>query len=99
MVQRSGITDEPDFSDLWARGRRLHKYRSKMVAHRDIAAPSYDFAKDTGFTYDNLKAIVDDACVLFDRAAEKSEFQRLLPLSCEEDFLSLVRDLRAPQRI
>jgi hypothetical protein len=94
-----GSEADSAFSDLWGRGRRLHKYRSKVIAHRDVEVLSKDFAKDTGFTYDGLKAILDDTCALFDRSAEKHRFERTFPFSSDGDLLALIHDLSETQRV
>jgi hypothetical protein len=44
------IEQEPSFSSLWRRGRRLHKYRSKIIAHRDIDLEVRSYAQESGFT-------------------------------------------------
>jgi hypothetical protein len=90
---------DPAFDDLWERGRGLHKYRSKVIAHRDVAVLSKDFAKDTGFTYDGLKAILDDSCALFDRLADTHGFEHTFFFSSHDDLIALVNDLTDPQRI
>lgn len=93
-----GSQSDAAFNDLWDRGRRLHKYRSKVIAHRDIDVLSKDFAKDTGFTYNTLKAILDDTSALFDRCAATFSFESTFTFSSDEDLLSLVNDL-STQRI
>jgi hypothetical protein len=94
-----GSEADAAFRDLWDRGKRLHKYRSKVIAHRNVEVLSKDFAKDTGFTYDALKAILDDTSALFDRLAEKHGFERTFPFSSDEDLLALVNDLSHVQSI
>jgi hypothetical protein len=86
---------DPAFDELWERGRRLHRYRSKVIAHRDISVLSKDFAKDTGFTYDGMKAILDDTCAMFDRLAVGYSFEPSFPFSSHDDLLALVNDLTA----
>jgi hypothetical protein len=88
-----GSESEAEFAHLWERGRRLHKYRSKVIAHRDVEVLSTDFAKATGFTYDGLKAILDDACAMFDRIAQKHGFERTYSFSSEDDLLALIHAL------
>lgn len=87
------IESEPEFAHLWERGRRLYKYRSKVIAHRDLEVLSNNAAIGMGFTHNGIKAILDDSVMLFDRLAAKEGFEPLVPFSCENDLLSLVRDL------
>ncbi|MEY2584431.1 MAG: hypothetical protein QOD80_457 [Verrucomicrobiota bacterium] len=94
-----GSEDDPAFAALWERGRRLHRYRSKVIAHRDVEVLSKDFAKDTGFTYDSLKAILEDTYALFDRLADAHRFEHTFSFSSQDDLLALVNDLGDPQRI
>lgn len=91
--------DDVSFPDLWDRGRKLHKYRSKAIAHRDPRVTEHDFARDTGFTYNDLKQLLDDTCACFDRIAAKNGVRGVLQISCEPDFLHLVHDLTHRERI
>lgn len=88
-----GAENDAEFASLWERGRRLHKYRSKVIAHRDVEVLSKDFAKETGFTYNALRAILDDACGLFDRLAAAHAFEKTFPFSSDDDLLALIADL------
>jgi len=94
-----GVDQDPEFNDVWDRGRRLHKYRSNAIAHRNRAVTSHDFARDTGFTYDDLKRLLDDTCALFDRVAVKHGARGVLDVSCEGDFIQMIHDLTASERI
>lgn len=93
-----GAEADPDFGDLWDRGRCLHKYRSKVIAHRDRAVSSRNFAKETGFTHRDLRVLLDSTCSLFDRLGDKHGFERVPPLSSKEDLLGLVKDLNHAKR-
>jgi hypothetical protein len=86
------ISDDPQFADIWSRGRRLYRYRNKAVAHRHRDVTSHDFARDTGFTYDDLRALLDDTCACYDRIAQKHQLRTILSVSCEPDFIELVHD-------
>jgi hypothetical protein len=88
-----GIEQDTSFSDLWERGRRLHKYRSKLIAHRDINLESRNYARASGFTYDGLKALLDDTCRSFDLAARRLHIDPIHHLSCEGDLLRLIHDV------
>ena len=82
-----------DFDDLWERGRKLFKYRNKVIAHRDKNVTSRNFAEETGFTYDDLKAILEDVSTFLNEAllfAGKGGFNRL---SNTSDFERLINDL------
>jgi len=87
------IEQDASFSDLWDRGRRLHKYRSKLIAHRDIDLESRNYAQESGFTYDDLKALLDDTCGLFDSAACRLRIDPVHQISCGADLLRLISDL------
>ena len=79
------------FSELWDRGRLFHKYRSKVIAHRDIHIGTKTFIPESGFlTNDSLKKLLDDTCRLFDAAAERLNVREVHSWTLEEDFLSLV---------
>lgn len=87
------VVKESEFDDLADRGARLHKYRSKAIAHRARGVTERDFAKETGFTYNDLKRLLDDTCALFDRIAAKQGLRGILNVSCGDDFMQLIHDL------
>jgi hypothetical protein len=70
LTERQFKSNRIDFDDLWERGRRLFKYRNKLIAHRDKNVTSRNFAQETGFKYDNLKAILEDVSTLLDEALQ-----------------------------
>jgi AbiU2 len=86
------IEQHTSFADLWERGRRLHKYRSKLIAHRDIDLETRSYAQESGFSYDDLKTLLDDTVGLFDSAARRLHIDPVHQLSCEADLLQLVHD-------
>ncbi|MBI4632830.1 MAG: hypothetical protein HY742_02920 [Deltaproteobacteria bacterium] len=88
-----GIQIYPEFNDLWDRGRRLYKYRSKVIAHRDQEISIRNFAKETGFTYNDLKKILYDTCSIFDTFAKKNNICGVTYFCCEEDLIKLISDL------
>lgn len=88
-----GAERESSFEALWQRGRRLHKIRSKLIAHRDTDIHSRNYARESGFTYDDLKALLTDTCRFFDSAAERLDIAPVHVLSCKADLLRLVHDL------
>lgn len=94
-----GAEADPKFGDLWKRGRRLYWYRSKVIAHRDLAVLSTDFAKKTGFTHKDLRMLLEDTSSLFDRLADNHGFERVPPLSSKEDLLALIKNLSHTERI
>ncbi len=86
-------TERIDFYDLWERGRKLFKYRNKVIAHRDKNVTSKNFAKETGFKYDDLKEMLEDVSTFLDEAllfVGKGEFHRF---SNTSDFERLINDL------
>lgn len=87
------IEQDSSFGVLWERGRRLHKYRSKLIAHRDIDIGSRSYARESGFTYDDLKALLGETCGLFDSAARRLRINPVHRLSSETDLLRLINDL------
>ena len=87
------IEQHTSFANLWERGRRFHKYRSKLIAHRDIDLETRSYAQESGFTYDDLKMLLDDTCGLFDSAARRLRIDPVHQLSCEADLLRFVHDL------
>ncbi len=93
LTEKQFKTDRTDFDDLWERGRRLFKYRNKVVAHRDKNVTSRNFAKETGFKYDDLKAILEDVSTFLDEAfmfIGEGGFHRF---SNTSDFERLINDL------
>lgn len=79
------------FFDLWDRGRRFYKYRSKIAAHRDINITTKTFIPESGCpTYDSLKKLLDDTCRFFDTATERLNVRGVDSFTLEEDLLSLV---------
>ena len=91
-------TTSLDFNNLWKRGRTLFKYRSKVIAHRDKKVGVKKFARETGFTYDDLKGILEDASTLLDEALlfmGKSKFHKF---SNTSDFEKLINDLLIVQQ-
>lgn len=89
------VEQHASFPELWERGRRLYKYRSKVIAHRDIGLTYRNFARESGFTYDKLKQLLDDTCDLFDSEARRLGIAPVHSFSCESDFLRLMYDLNA----
>ena len=84
----------PGFSDLWSRGQRFHKYRSKIVAHRDINIATNTFIPESGCpTFDSLKSLLDDTCQFFNDAAKSLNVDGLHPVTLEKDFFSMVSKL------
>jgi len=51
--------------------RDIFRYRNKVIAHRDVAVTDKNFAGDTGFTYNDIKKILDEACAMFDAIAQR----------------------------
>ena len=87
----SGIDKIAEFAQLWKRGRLFHKYRSKVIAHRDIDITHKTFVPESGCpTYDDLKQLLDDTCQLFDLAAKSLGAEGLPPFTSGDDFLSLI---------
>jgi len=82
-----------DFDDLWKRGRKLFEYRNKVIAHRNRNISTKNFAKETGFKYSDLKAILDDALMFLDEVLlfiGRREFSRL---NVTSDFTRLIKDI------
>lgn len=92
------VEKEPSFTELWDRGRQLYKVRNKLIAHRDRKIGDRDFALESGLTYADLKAILDDACGLFDSYAQRLKIPAVPKVSCESDLLRLMNDLYTPIR-
>ena len=91
------IAADPSFQDLWRRGRRLYRYRSKSIAHRDVRNETTDFAAATGFTYNQLRAILADACTVYERYARAKSIEPLpsASFSASTDLLRLMKKLVA----
>jgi len=87
-------TGDPLFDKLHQSGRELYKYRSKVIAHSDRQGVKKDFARETGFTNNSLRAVIFDACELFNRCALQSGFSECPDFSFEDDFLELINDLK-----
>ena len=68
MNSLPGINTHPLYPVLWE-GRRLYRFRSKAVAHRDKENESVDFASETGLTYNEVRSILNGSCELFDSFA------------------------------
>ncbi len=82
-----------DFDDLWRRGRRLFKYRNKVIAHRDKQVMSRNFAKETGFSYDDLKRILEDVSTFLDEALLSIGSGKFHRFSNRSDLEKLINDL------
>ena len=82
-----------DFDDLWKRGRRLYKYRNKVIAHRDKEVLTRNFAKETGFEYNDLKAILDDSCIFLDEVLHFTGRKKFNRLPSASELEKLIRDL------
>lgn len=82
-----------DFDDLWKRGRKLYKYRNKVIAHRDKDVLTKNFAKETGFKYEDLKALLDDASMFLDEVLLFIGRRRFSKLSAASDFERLINKL------
>lgn len=94
-----GAEQDCSFAGLWQRDRRLHRYRSKVIAHRDKELLSRNYARESGFTYDALKALLDDTCAFFDSAAVRLSVGPVDAFSCEADLLRLVQRLGRQERL
>lgn len=83
------------FSQLWSRGRKLYKYRSKCIAHRDIKNEKNNYAADTGFSYNDIRKILIDSIELYDRTARKQNRVEIseIDISPGKDFLRLMKGL------
>ena len=89
------IRNDPLFAALWKKGRRLYRYRSKSIAHRDAQNETVDFAAATGFSYNELRGILADACQIYDRYARSHKLEPLpsADFSASADLLRLLRGL------
>ncbi|PAW78600.1 MAG: hypothetical protein B9S32_06675 [Verrucomicrobia bacterium Tous-C9LFEB] len=87
------IENETGYAALIKKGEILRKYRNKLIAHRDLKCVHEKQVKDLGLSYDDIKGILEESCLYFDRAALKLKIDPLPSLSCEGDFLRLVDDL------
>ena len=87
--------EDPYFPELWDQGRKLYKYRSKCIAHRDIKNDEKNYAADTEFSYNDIRKILVDSIELYDRTARKDNRVEVsgINISPEKDFLSLMRRL------
>ena len=82
-----------NFDDLWKRGRKLFKYRNKVIAHRDKEVLTRNFAKETWFKYNDLKAILDDACIFLDEVLLFTGRKKFNRLPSASELEKLIRDL------
>ena len=82
-----------EFSAIWETGRKLYRYRSKMIAHRDMEITERDFARDSGFTWNALKDLLNRTCELFDAIAVSHGFEKTHAISCKYDLQLLLDDL------
>lgn len=92
-----GAEAETNFQSLWERGRRLYTFRSRVVAHTDIRKTAERFAKDTGFSYDDIKDLLADACNSFNALSAKLRVETIPPLTPVRDLLRLIGDLERKQ--
>ena len=86
-------TKHIDFNDLWMRGRRLFKYRNKVIAHRDKKVTSRNFDKETGFSYDDLKKILEDVSSFLDEAFLFIGMGEFHKFSNTQDLEKMINDL------
>jgi AbiU2 len=82
----------PGFEDLWQRGRKLFRYRSKAIAHRSLAVTEKDFAAETGFSYNSIKKILDESCDMFDATALRIGIPPTYPFTCTGDLHLMIQD-------
>ena len=66
-----GIESEPGYAALWKKGRVSYRYRSRLIAHRDLGLVRQNIAAESGLTTNTLKWILDTACQYFDAAAAR----------------------------
>lgn len=95
LISIPEIKGEDDFEDLWQRGRKLYKYRSKSIAHRDVHSDSIDYAAATGFTYNQVRSILLDSLSIYDRIAQREgritvESVNITP---GKDFMEVMKNL------
>ena len=84
---------QPVYNDIWERGRRLYRLRSKEIAHRDSQVGSENYAQQSGFTYNDLKTLIDDTCALFDSVVQPLGFDGIPKVTCADDLLAIVFEL------
>ena len=91
------LQSDPAFDALWAKGRRLYRYRSKSIAHRHVRNDTVDFAKATGFSHDELRTLLQDVCALSDRYAKAQGEATVAEhrLSSADSLLEILRTLVA----
>lgn len=97
-TNKSFKTRRVSFDQLWDRGRRLYKYRNKVIAHRDKEVPRRNFARETGFTFKNLKEILIDACKFIDEAVAFLGLPGLAQVWTMPDIERLIEDLSDAQQ-
>jgi hypothetical protein len=90
-----GIAAHPQFNPLWKKGRRLYRYRSKAVAHRDKENERTDFAAATGLSYNEVRGILKESIGLFDHFARIIGYPTAgsVTLAPGKDLLLLLRRL------
>ncbi|MBW1778965.1 MAG: hypothetical protein JRJ54_15495 [Deltaproteobacteria bacterium] len=81
------------FNKIWERGRRLYKYRSKVIAHRDRDVPIRNFAKETGFIYNDLINLLSDTCEFINESAKFLGKPGLPNFSIEDNFKAIIEKL------
>jgi hypothetical protein len=86
-------TTQIDFDNLWKKGRRLFKYRNKVIAHRDKGVRSRNFAKETGFSYDDLRIILEEVTIFLDEALLFIGKGKLHKFSNTFDLEKIINDL------
>lgn len=84
------------FEKLWADGTKLYKYRNKNIAHRSLAQFGRDFAKETGFTLNDLKRILIESLEFVDEMIVHHRGSKDIVMSSDagEDTLHLIRSLQ-----
>lgn len=87
------IEVDPEFTNIWKRGRRFYKYRNKFIAHRDTKQVLTGFENPEGISYNDIHRLLDDTCGLFDIAAKRLGIPGIPQLHCDPDLLLLIQNL------
>ena len=87
------------FCEVEDKGRKLFRYRSKFVAHRDYFMVANPDSFQSGLTHDDLGFLLNRCCEIFDDVAQEQGAATVCEFSCDEDIMRLIATLVKEQNI
>ena len=93
LISIPDLAKHPEFQRNWDIGRKLYKYRSKVIAHRDSSVARSGNGYGFGLCFDDIKLILDDSCEIYNACADVHGLCGVPDISCDDDLKAILRKL------